>query len=57
VSEELILKGIDVPVIKPMYTAVAIDEIVCELGHPYFKHTWLQPPTISLPGSRDLEFI
>jgi len=56
VREELLLEGLDVPVIEPAAAAVAIAEMVCDLGLSHSKRTWPKPPIKSLPGYRDLEF-
>jgi allantoin racemase len=56
VREELLLEGLDVPVIEPTAVAVAIAEMICDLGLSHSKRTWPKPPIKSLPGYRDLEF-
>jgi hypothetical protein len=56
VREELLLEGMDVPVIEPIVVAAAIPEIGCDMGFSHIKHTWLQPPIKSMPGIINLEF-
>jgi len=56
VRDELLLQNIDVPVIEPTAAAVAIAEMICDLGLTQSKRTWPTPPVKSMPGYPELEF-
>jgi allantoin racemase len=57
VRDELLLQNIDVPVIEPPAAAVAIAEMICDLGLTQSKRSWPKPPVKSLPGYPELEFV